>query len=86
MRGVHAILRALIVLDRLVAAYQAAVALDPDRQLVSAVPVPLHVRLELRARAIHFGEAEPPAHADDLIPHRTALRRMLDGSYWTGLP
>ena len=37
-------------------------------------------------RAIHFGEAEPPAHADDLIPHRTALRRMLDGSYWTGLP
>jgi len=33
-------------------------------------------------RAIHFGEAELPADVDDLITHRAALERMLDGAYW----
>jgi aminoglycoside phosphotransferase (APT) family kinase protein len=33
-------------------------------------------------RAVLFGEAERPAHIDDMIIHRQQLRRMLDGTYW----
>jgi aminoglycoside phosphotransferase (APT) family kinase protein len=33
-------------------------------------------------RAIHFGEAEPPADVDDMISHRKLLERMLEGTYW----
>ncbi len=36
-------------------------------------------------RAIFFGEADWPHDIDDLILHRTSLRRMLDGSYWDRL-
>jgi aminoglycoside phosphotransferase (APT) family kinase protein len=34
-------------------------------------------------RAIHFGEAEMPDDVDDLIIHRTTLRAMVDGTYWS---
>jgi aminoglycoside phosphotransferase (APT) family kinase protein len=34
-------------------------------------------------RSIHFGEVEPPADIDELIPHRTMLEAMLAGEYWT---
>jgi aminoglycoside phosphotransferase (APT) family kinase protein len=36
-------------------------------------------------RAIFFGEASMPDDVDDLIIHRQSLRRMLDGSYWSGV-
>jgi hypothetical protein len=36
-------------------------------------------------RSIFFGEAEPPDDIDDLIMHRSTLRRMLDGSYWSAI-
>ncbi|WP_433376867.1 phosphotransferase family protein [Streptosporangium sp. CA-115845] len=34
-------------------------------------------------RRIHFGEQPMPADPDDLVLHRAALERMLDGSYWS---
>jgi aminoglycoside phosphotransferase (APT) family kinase protein len=33
-------------------------------------------------RSIHFGETEPPADIDELIPHRAMLEAMLAGTYW----
>jgi aminoglycoside phosphotransferase (APT) family kinase protein len=33
-------------------------------------------------RRIHFGEQPMPEDPDDLVLHRAALERMLDGSYW----
>lgn len=33
-------------------------------------------------RRIHFGDQERPADPDDMITHRAALERMLDGRYW----
>ena len=36
-------------------------------------------------RSIFFGEAEAPADIDDLIMHRSTLRGMLDGTYWSGV-
>ena len=33
-------------------------------------------------RSIHFGEAELPAHLDDLVTHRASLEAMLAGTYW----
>lgn len=40
------------------------------------------VMSRIRRRAIHFGEAEPPADLDDLIMHRATLEAMLAGTYW----
>jgi aminoglycoside phosphotransferase (APT) family kinase protein len=36
-------------------------------------------------RSIFFGEADPPDDIDDLIMHRSTLRGMLDGSYWSAI-
>lgn len=36
------------------------------------------VFLRTSARAVHFGEAEPPAHPDDPMHHRELLARLLD--------
>ncbi|SNR88923.1 Predicted kinase, aminoglycoside phosphotransferase (APT) family [Streptosporangium subroseum] len=33
-------------------------------------------------RRVHFGEQPMPEDPDDLVLHRAALERMLDGSYW----
>jgi aminoglycoside phosphotransferase (APT) family kinase protein len=36
-------------------------------------------------RAVFFGEAVMPEDVDDLIIHRSTLRGMLDGTYWSGV-
>ncbi len=36
-------------------------------------------------RSIFFGEAPGPDDIDDLIMHRSTLRGMLDGSYWSDM-
>jgi aminoglycoside phosphotransferase (APT) family kinase protein len=36
-------------------------------------------------RSIFFGEAERPDDIDELILHRSTLRGILDGSYWSGV-
>jgi aminoglycoside phosphotransferase (APT) family kinase protein len=41
------------------------------------------VFLRTGARAVHFGEMEMPASADDLILNREPLERMLAGTYWS---
>jgi hypothetical protein len=41
------------------------------------------VRIQLRA--IAFGQAERPADPDEMIMHRDALTKMLDGAYWASL-
>lgn len=38
------------------------------------------VRIQLRANA--FGQAALPENPDEMIMHRAALEKMLDGSYW----
>lgn len=41
------------------------------------------VFLRTGARAVRFGEADPPADPDDLILNREPLERMLAGAYWS---
>lgn len=41
------------------------------------------VFLRTGARAVHFGEAAPPEHPDDVIINREPLERMLAGRYWS---
>lgn len=41
------------------------------------------VMLRVGRRSVHFGQAQMPADADDLILHRASLEIMMDGSYWT---
>jgi aminoglycoside phosphotransferase (APT) family kinase protein len=39
------------------------------------------VMIRVMGRSMHFGEAQMPADHQDLITHRAALRRLLDGTY-----
>ena len=41
------------------------------------------VMTRVTARAVHFGQSEWPPNADDVIPHKAVLERMLDGSFWS---
>jgi aminoglycoside phosphotransferase (APT) family kinase protein len=40
------------------------------------------VMARIQARRVHFGEAEWPDDADEAIPHRAALGRMLEAGDW----
>jgi aminoglycoside phosphotransferase (APT) family kinase protein len=40
------------------------------------------VSVRTSARAISYGQMEPPADADGFIMHTSLIERMLDGSYW----
>jgi aminoglycoside phosphotransferase (APT) family kinase protein len=40
------------------------------------------IMFRIARRAIHFGEAEPPAEVDDMITHRRTLEAMVAGEYW----
>ncbi len=48
----------------------------------AAIRHALNVR-RVAERSIFFGEAPEPDDIDDLIMHRSTLRGMLDGSYWS---
>ena len=43
------------------------------------------IMVRIQLRAIAFGQAERPADPDEMIMHRVALAKMLDGTYWTSL-
>src|SRR5688500_17073274 len=43
------------------------------------------VSLRTSSRGVHFGDREAPADPDDLIMHRAAMEKMVDGSYWATL-
>lgn len=44
------------------------------------------IMFRVQSRAIAFGQAERPHDPDDMIMHRATLEKMLDGTYWAGLP
>ncbi|MUM19084.1 phosphotransferase family protein [Mycobacterium sp. CBMA271] len=43
------------------------------------------IMVRIQMRAIAFGQAQMPDDPDDLILHRPALQKMLDGTYWSQL-
>lgn len=42
------------------------------------------VMFRIGKRTVLAGQAEKPAHPDDMIYHREALEAMMNGSYWNG--
>ena len=43
------------------------------------------VSLRTSSRGVHFGDRPAPEDPDDLIMHRAAMEKMVDGSYWATL-
>jgi aminoglycoside phosphotransferase (APT) family kinase protein len=44
------------------------------------------ITLRIQLRSIAFGKSERPGDADEMIMHRAALAKMLEGSYWQTMP
>jgi aminoglycoside phosphotransferase (APT) family kinase protein len=74
--------------DDIVATYEARSGRrlhDLDFYIVYAAVRHAIIMSRINQRAAHFGEAELPADADDLITHRATLTALLDGIYWDSL-
>jgi aminoglycoside phosphotransferase (APT) family kinase protein len=69
--------------DDVAATYEAASGVAPRNlefyELYAALRHAI-VMARVTLRAIHFGESEMPADADELVLHRNLLRQMVDGS------
>lgn len=71
--------------EDVVAEYRRQTGYQPaDLDFYTAYAALIHavIMFRIQCRAIHFGQAAPPADPDEMILHRATLEAMLDGTYW----
>ena len=71
--------------DRVRATYEAAAGVPLEHLEFFEVYAALRhavVMTRVHERTVRFGQAVWPEDPDEVIYHRPALRRMLDGTYW----